>query len=67
VQILHTSHNGQFDEPQIFSIVASAPSVKFRNPHPVSAFSPAAPSPHTVLARVVEKSGAIRHERVILV
>jgi len=37
---LHTSHNGRFDEPQISSIVTSAPSVKFRNPHPVSALIP---------------------------
>ena len=40
------------------SIIASAPSVKLGHPHPVSAFSPATPSPHTILARVVEKSGA---------
>jgi hypothetical protein len=50
--------DGRFDEPQIFSIVASAPSVKFRNSHPVSAFSPAAPSAHTVLTSIVEKCSA---------
>jgi hypothetical protein len=40
------------------SIVASALSIKLGDPRPIFAFSPAAPSPHTVLARVLEKSGA---------
>ena len=38
------------------SIVASIPSVNFRNPHPISAFGPDTPSPHPVLARVVKES-----------
>ena len=41
------------------TIIASAPSVKLGHPHPVSAFSPATPSPHPIFARVVEKSCAL--------
>src|SRR6202035_3825269 len=42
-----------------FLIVASAPSIKLGHPHPVSAYSPATPSPHTIFAGVIEKSCAL--------
>ena len=53
-----TQRRSRVQPPGTVSIIASAPSVKFRNAHPVSTLCPAAPSPHTVLARIVEKSGA---------
>ena len=58
VQIWHTFDPRPTSTSRDLSILASTPSVKFRNPHPVAALRPAAPSPHTVLARIVEKSRA---------
>ena len=58
IAVLFGAGDGMADVPRIFSIVASAASVKRRDPYSVSAFSPATPSSHTVLARIVEKGGA---------
>ena len=60
MQIWHTFDQRPASTSQDLSIIASAPSVKGGYPHPVSAFSPATPSPRPVLARVVEEGGAIR-------
>ena len=44
------------------SIVASPTSVKLGHPHSISALCSASPSSHPVLARIVEKSGAISRQ-----